>query len=165
MCYIPERWNLSQRFNLSDCCTSCNEKHAGSCSFISPDPHPDDCWLHALTFTHIVEASSFSWCISSSVHGLLDTSWYIFYPHLSGLTRIPSPLLDSVREKQRVNKRVQNWKINKLKAKVDAERRKLEKAEADEAAGGGGGGAGEASRSVRRKLLDEAGDRKSDKQQ
>ncbi|CAN0037529.1 unnamed protein product, partial [Ectocarpus sp. 4 AP-2014] len=55
--------------------------------------------------------------------------------------------------------RVQNWKIGKLKAKVGAERKKLEKAEADEAAGGGSGGAGEASRSVRRKLLEEAGDR------
>lgn len=40
------------------------------------------------------------------------------------------------------------------------ERKKLEKADADEAAGGGGGGAGAASRSVRRKLIEEAGDRK-----
>lgn len=56
--------------------------------------------------------------------------------------------------------RVQNWKIGKLKAKVASERAKLQKAEADEAAGGfGGGGAGATSRSVRRKLLDEAGDR------
>ena len=55
--------------------------------------------------------------------------------------------------------RLQNWKIGKLKAKVATERKKLEKADADEAAGGGGGGAGEASRSVRRKLLEEAGDR------
>ncbi|CAM9497815.1 unnamed protein product [Laminaria digitata] len=54
--------------------------------------------------------------------------------------------------------RVQSWKIGKLKAKVTAERAKLEKAVADEAKGGGGGGAGEASRTVRRKLLDEAGD-------
>lgn len=54
---------------------------------------------------------------------------------------------------------MQGWKIGKLKAKVTAERAKLEKAVADEAKGGGGGGAGEASRTVRRKLLDEAGDR------
>lgn len=88
----------------------------------------------------------------------------MFLPRLSGVTRVPSSpslhpslLLDS-------EKRVQNWQINKLKAKVEAERRKLEKAEADEAAGGGGGGAGEASRSVRRKLLDEAGDRESENQ-
>lgn len=54
---------------------------------------------------------------------------------------------------------MQSWKIGKLKAKVTAERAKLEKAVADEAKGGGGGGAGEASRTVRRKLLDEAGDR------
>lgn len=57
-------------------------------------------------------------------------------------------------------RRVQSWKIGKLKAKVTAERAKLEKAVTDEAAGGGGGGAGEASRTVRRKLLDEAADRK-----
>lgn len=75
------------------------------------------------------------------------------------------PAFSTPYSKQHINKRVQNWKINKLKAKVEAERRKLEKAEADEASGGGGGGAGEASRSVRRKLLDEAGDRESDKQQ
>lgn len=55
--------------------------------------------------------------------------------------------------------RVQSWRLGKLKDKVSAERDKLVKADAVEAAGGGGGGAGEASRSVRRKLLDEAGDR------
>lgn len=44
---------------------------------------------------------------------------------------------------------------------MSTERDKLERADAVEAAGGGGGGAGEASRSVRRKLLDEAGDRES----
>ena len=56
---------------------------------------------------------------------------------------------------------MQNWKINKLKAKVEAERRKLEKAEADEAKGAATGEAEEASRGVRRKLLDEADDRES----
>lgn len=55
--------------------------------------------------------------------------------------------------------RLQSWRLGKLKENVAMEREKLNKAGAVEASRGGGSGAGEARRYVRRKLLDEAGDR------
>lgn len=57
--------------------------------------------------------------------------------------------------------RLQRWRLRTLEEKVAVEREKLNRADEAEAAGvGGGSGAGEARRGVRRKLLDEAGDRK-----
>lgn len=129
----------------------------GSCSFFSqPRWLPVKCFsFHSFFYNASVAAYTYSRRLSIIVH----------VPPTS-IGRNPCSLLSlppSI-SAPRLGKRVQNWQINKLKAKVEAERRKLEKAEADEAAGGGGGGAGEASRSVRRKLLDEAGDRESENQ-